>query len=90
MDGRAGDEQMADDELLPSAPEPDELEPADRFSDEIEEFIAERQALQTVDPNAWAMRRSAWDDMTLVFTQAGKRSGSSDWTSLSRGLPSSA
>ena len=47
MDGRAGDEQMADDELLPSAPEPDEPEPADRFSYEIEEFIAERQALQT-------------------------------------------
>src|SRR4029077_13021424 len=70
MDGRAGDEQMADDELLPSTPEPDELEPADRFSDEIEEFIAQRQALQPVDPNAWAMRRSAWEDMTVVLTQA--------------------
>ena len=61
---------MADDELLPSAPEPDEPEPADRFSYEIEELIAERQALQTIDPNAWTVRRSSWDDMTLVFAQA--------------------
>src|SRR5690348_14948147 len=63
---------MADEEFLPSAPEPDEPEPAERFTSEIDELIAERQALQTVDANALPARYRVWDDVMVPLAQTGR------------------
>src|SRR5260370_26453507 len=68
--GAVGGESMAD-EGLSSGP----LEPAKRFPDEINELIANRQALQEFDADALAMRRHPWDRTTLPLGNARRRAG---------------
>ena len=72
MDSEAHDELTPDETFLPSAPEPEEPEPAELFSSEIDALITEKRALRTVDADSWAVRRVAWDEATVSLGHVGR------------------